>query len=216
MATKTGKASSRASGSKNARQVASLEVEKSANDELVEQSVQKLLTHVGEDPNREGLLKTPERFRKAMEFLTSGYAQSAETVIGDAIFKENYSDMILVRDIEIFSLCEHHLLPFFGRVHVAYIPNGRIVGLSKLARVCEIFARRLQVQERLTDDIADTLQRVLKPKGIAVVVEAKHMCMVMRGVQKQNSQMITSSMRGVFQTDLRTRKEFLSLIGPNR
>ena len=153
-----------------------------------------------------------KRYAKAMEYLTAGYKQDPVKVINGAIFKETYDEMILVRDIEIYSLCEHHLLPFFGKVHIAYIPNGKIVGLSKLARMAEIFARRLQVQERMTEEIAQTIQKVLKPKGVAVVVEAKHMCMVMRGVQKQNSTMTTSSMLGEFRENPKTREEFLRLI----
>jgi GTP cyclohydrolase IA len=178
----------------------------------MEDSVKKILKAVGENPNREGLKRTPERYAKALKFLTQGYQQDPITVINNAIFTEKYNEMILVKDIEIYSLCEHHLLPFFGHCHIAYIPNGKIVGLSKLARLAEIFARRLQVQERLTEEIADTIEKVLKPKGVAVVIEAKHMCMVMRGVQKQNSTMTTSSMRGVFLKNISTREEFLRLI----
>jgi GTP cyclohydrolase I len=178
----------------------------------IEDCVRTTLKEIGEDPSREGLVKTPERYAKALKFLTSGYEQDPIKVINGAIFKEKYDEMILVRDIEIYSLCEHHLLPFFGRVHIAYIPNGKIVGLSKLARLAEIYARRLQVQERMTEQIANTIQLVLKPKGVAVVVEARHMCMVMRGVQKQNSIMSTSSMLGQFRTSVSTREEFLKLI----
>jgi GTP cyclohydrolase I len=178
----------------------------------MENSVRELLKSIGEDPEREGLQKTPERFRKAMEFLTKGYSQDPVEVINGAIFHEKYDEMIVVKDIEIYSLCEHHLLPFFGRVHVAYIPNGKIVGLSKLARIAEIFSRRLQVQERMTEQIAHTIWDTLSPKGVGVVVEAKHLCMVMRGVQKQNSSMITSSMLGEFLTSPSTRQEFLRFI----
>jgi GTP cyclohydrolase I len=178
--------------------------------------VKKMLEALGEDPSREGLLKTPERFAKAMGFLTSGYSMDPCAVINGAIFHERYDEMILVKDIEIYSLCEHHLLPFFGKVHIAYIPDGKIVGLSKLARLAEVYARRLQVQERMTEQIASTINEMLEPKGVAVVVEAKHMCMVMRGVQKQNSWMTTSSMLGVFRDNQATRKEFLSLITASR
>jgi GTP cyclohydrolase I len=169
------------------------------------------LALIGEDADREGLLKTPERVAKAMRFLTRGYAQRMEDVVGDAIFQEEHRNMIMVRDIELYSLCEHHLLPFFGRAHVAYIPDGRIVGLSKLPRLVDIFARRLQVQERLTEQIADAIDEVLAPLGVGVVIEAYHLCMMMRGVEKQNSRTITSALRGVFRDDARTREEFLSL-----
>ena len=169
---------------------------------------------LGEDVHREGLLKTPERAAKAMQFLTQGYQQDAEAVLRSAMFKEDYSEMVLVKDIELYSLCEHHILPFFGKVHVAYIPNGYIVGLSKIPRVIDIFARRLQVQERLTDQILHAIQDTLKPLGVAVVIEARHMCMMMRGVQKQNSVTTTSAFTGAFQR-VETRNEFLSLIGSN-
>lgn len=174
--------------------------------------VRELLLGMGEDPDREGLVKTPERFVKALSFFTSGYDKEPCDVINGAIFHEKYDEMILVKDIEIFSLCEHHLLPFFGKVHIAYIPDGKIVGLSKLARLAEVFSRRLQVQERMTEQIAAIIQETLQPKGVAVVVEAKHMCMVMRGVQKQNSWMVTSSMLGEFRENQATRQEFLKLV----
>jgi GTP cyclohydrolase IA len=174
--------------------------------------VEGLLLYVGEDPARAGLQRTPERVVKSLQFLTGGYEQNLTAVINGAVFAETYSEMVVVRDIEIYSLCEHHLLPFFGRAHVAYIPDGRIIGLSKLPRIVDMFARRLQVQERLTSQIADALDEALSPLGVAVVVEAAHLCMMMRGVQKQNSQTLTSSMRGVFLSDQRTRAEFMELI----
>jgi GTP cyclohydrolase IA len=173
--------------------------------------VREQLGLVGEEPGREGLLKTPERVAKAMRFLTRGYEESVADVVGDAIFTEQHQNMVMVRDIELYSLCEHHLLPFFGRAHVAYIPDGRIVGLSKLPRLVDVFARRLQVQERLTEQIADAIDDVLAPLGVGVVIEAYHLCMMMRGVEKQNSRTITSALRGVFRDDSRTREEFLAL-----
>ena len=174
------------------------------------------LAQLGEDPAREGLLSTPARVAKSMKWLTRGYGMRVEDAIGDAIFEENHHNMVLVKDIEMYSLCEHHILPFFGKVHVAYIPDGRIVGLSKLPRVVEIFARRLQVQERLTEQIATALMRVLRPQGVGVVIEAAHLCMMMRGVEKQNSKTITSAMKGVFLEDQRTREEFLRLCTDHR
>jgi GTP cyclohydrolase I len=174
--------------------------------------VHEMLREVGEDPERDGLLKTPERVEKSMRWLTRGYGLSVRDVIGDAVFEEDHHNMVVVRDIEMYSMCEHHMLPFFGKVHVAYIPNGKIVGLSKLPRVVEVFARRLQVQERLTEQIAQAIQDVLQPQGVGVVIEAAHLCMMMRGVEKQNSKTITSAMKGVFLEDLRTREEFLRMI----
>ncbi|HEX9165419.1 MAG TPA: GTP cyclohydrolase I FolE [Gemmatimonadales bacterium] len=171
-----------------------------------------LLVGLGEDPGREGLLKTPERMEKSLRWLTRGYTMNVRDVIGDALFEEDYDNMVLVRDIEFYSMCEHHMLPFFGQAHVAYIPNGRVVGLSKVARVVDVFARRLQVQERLTDQIADALVEVLEPRGVGVVVEAAHFCMMMRGVEKQNSKTITSALRGNFREDRSTREEFLRLV----
>lgn len=171
-----------------------------------------IIDEIGEDVSREGLVKTPERAAKAMLFLTQGYKQDAEAVLRSAMFKESYNEMVIVKDIELYSLCEHHMLPFFGKAHIAYIPNGHIVGLSKLPRVVDIFARRLQVQERLTEQVLDCINDTLKPQGVAVVIEAAHMCMMMRGVQKQNSVTTTSGFRGAFQNQ-ETRNEFLRLIG---
>ncbi len=171
-----------------------------------------ILRELGENPEREGLAKTPERAAKAMQFLTQGYEQDAESILRSAMFREEYSEMVLVKDIELYSLCEHHMLPFFGKAHVAYIPNGYIVGLSKIARIVDVFARRLQVQERMTDQIVKSLDQTLNPLGVAVVIEARHMCMMMRGVQKQNSLTTTSAFTGEFQR-VETRSEFLNLIG---
>jgi GTP cyclohydrolase IA len=173
--------------------------------------VREQLLQLGEDPGRDGLLKTPERVEKSLRWLTRGHSMSVEGVIGDALFEEDHHNMVIVKDIEMYSLCEHHMLPFYGKVHIAYIPDGKIVGLSKLPRVVEVFARRLQVQERLTEQIAASLMEVLEPQGVAVVIEAAHLCMMMRGVEKQNSRTITSAMKGVFLSDLRTREEFLRL-----
>lgn len=173
--------------------------------------VREQLALVGEDPDREGLRRTPDRVAKAMRFLTRGYADRVEDIVGDAIFREDHHNMVMVRDIELYSMCEHHMLPFFGRAHVAYIPDGRILGLSKLPRLVDHFARRLQVQERLTEQVASAVQEVLAPLGVGVVIEAYHLCMMMRGVEKQNSRTITSAVRGVFRDDARTRDEFLAL-----
>jgi GTP cyclohydrolase IA len=177
-----------------------------------EDLVQEMLVRLGEDPTREGLASTPKRVRKAMQFLTKGYSEDPEALLKGALFTVNYDEMVIVKDIEMFSLCEHHLLPFFGKVHVAYIPNGRVVGLSKIPRLIEMFSRRLQIQERLTTQIAETLQRVIEPQGVGVVIEARHLCMMMRGVEKQHSAAVTSSMLGCFRESEETRSEFLSLI----
>ena len=172
-----------------------------------------LLKNIGEDPQREGLLETPRRVADAYEFLTSGYDKNIEEVMNEALFNEKYDEMVLVKNIDFYSLCEHHMLPFYGKVHVAYIPDGKIIGLSKIPRLVDVFARRLQVQERMTQQIADTLAKYLQPKGVAVVSEAYHMCMMMRGVQKQNSSATASAVHGDFKDDPRTRSEFLNLIG---
>lgn len=173
--------------------------------------VREMLVRLGEDPDRTGLLRTPERVEQSLRWLTRGHEQSVREVIGRALFEEEHDSMVIVKDIEMYSMCEHHMLPFFGKVHIAYIPNGRIVGLSKLARVVDVFARRLQVQERLTEQIAEALSDVLQPQGVGVICEAYHLCMMMRGVEKQNSKTITSAMRGVFLDDNKTREEFLRL-----
>ena len=178
----------------------------------MEESFLELLQAIGEDPSREGLLRTPTRAARAFEFLTNGYRQSLDDVVNGAIFESDASEIILVKDIELYSMCEHHLLPFIGRAHVAYIPNGKVIGLSKVARLVDVFARRLQIQENLTVQIADALMKTLRPAGVGIVVEAKHLCMMMRGVEKQNSVMKTSCLLGTFKEDARTRSEFLSLL----
>ncbi len=180
-------------------------------DAPFEDLVAEMLRRLGEDPDREGLLKTPERVEKSLRFLTHGYQLDPEATIGEALFEERHHNMIIVKDIEMYSLCEHHMLPFFGKVHLAYIPDGHILGLSKVARLVEVFARRLQVQERLTEDIAQSFWDVVSPQGVGVVIEAHHLCMMMRGVQKQNSYTISSAVRGAFMEDSRTRDEFLRL-----
>ena len=178
----------------------------------ITKDIKNILENIGEDPKREGLLKTPSRVAKSMEFLTQGYHQNPEEIIESAIFTENHNQMVLVKDIEVYSLCEHHMLPFFGKAHIAYIPDGYIVGLSKIPRIVDVFSRRLQVQERLTDEIKDCLQKSLNPKGVAIVIEAQHLCMQMRGVQKQHSFTTTSAFSGIFLKNEKTRSEFMNLI----
>lgn len=180
--------------------------------EALSKNFKDVIDGLGEDINREGLVKTPERVAKAMQFLTQGYDQNPDDIIGQAIFHEEYSEMVIVKDIEVYSLCEHHMLPFFGKAHIAYIPDGKIVGLSKVPRVVDAYSRRLQVQERLTIEIRDCIERTLSPQGVAVVIEASHMCMQMRGVQKQNSVTTTSAFTGLFLSNPSTRKEFINLI----
>jgi GTP cyclohydrolase I len=175
--------------------------------------VRRQLELLGEDPERMGLRGTPERVEKSLKWLTRGYAMSVEEVVGDGIFEAEHDEMVIVKDIEVYSMCEHHLLPFFGKAHIAYIPDGKIVGFSKLPRIVEVFARRLQVQERLTEQVAHAIMEIVQPKGVGVVIEAAHLCMMMRGVEKQNSKTITSSVKGVFRRDPRTRDEFLRLVG---
>jgi GTP cyclohydrolase I len=177
-----------------------------------EELYRELLVRVGEDPARDGLLNTPRRMEKAMAFLTRGYTMDVETVLHGALFDVDYDEMVIVRDIEFFSMCEHHMLPFFGNAHVAYVPNGKVIGLSKIPRLVDVFARRLQVQERLTTEVADAIADAIAPQGVGVILEAQHLCMMMRGVEKQNSATVTSAMRGVFKTQLQTRNEFLSLV----
>ena len=189
-------------------------IETIAVTEQIKMNYEEILNLVGEDKNREGLLKTPERASNAMRFLTEGYEKDPKQILQSAMFEEDYNEMVIVKDIELYSLCEHHLLPFFGKAHIAYIPNGYIVGLSKLPRIVDVFSRRLQVQERLTEQILDCINNTLNPKGVAVVIEASHMCMMMRGVQKQNSTTTTSGFRGGFK-DTETRNEFLNLIKSN-
>jgi GTP cyclohydrolase IA len=181
-------------------------------EETIADLVRKMLTLIGEDPNREGLRRTPERFEKALRYLTSGYRQDPEKLLNGAMFSVCYDNMVVVKDIELYSLCEHHLLPFFGKCHVAYIPNRKVVGLSKIARLVNMYARRLQIQERLTSQVAKAIQEKLSPEGVGVVIEARHLCMVMRGVEKQHSAAVTSAMLGAFRENKQTRDEFLSLI----
>lgn len=187
-----------------------------AGSESIADLVRRMLVQIGEDPNREGLRKTPERFEKALRFLTSGYRQDPETLLNGAMFSVCYDEMVVVKDIEVYSLCEHHLLPFFGRCHVAYLPGKKVVGLSKIARLVNMYARRLQIQERLTSQIAKAIQERLSPQGVGVIIEARHLCMVMRGVEKQNSAAMTSAMLGAFRDNKQTRDEFLSLVKGSR
>ena len=195
-----------------ANELENLEELATASDDPIAESVRKMLAEIGENPEREGILKTPARVAKSMRFLTSGYQQDVDKVLNGALYSVAYDEMVMVKDIEIFSLCEHHLLPFFGRCHVAYVPNGKVIGLSKIPRVVDIFARRLQVQERLTVQIAETLMEKIKPQGVGVIVEARHLCMIMRGVEKQNSVAVTSHMLGCFRDSDVTRSEFLRLV----
>jgi GTP cyclohydrolase I len=181
-------------------------------DASFEELVEEQLRRLGEDPGRPGLLRTPQRVTGSLRWLTRGYSASLEEAVGDGVFVEEHDSMVLVKDIELYSLCEHHMLPFFGKAHIAYIPDGKIVGLSKVPRLVEIYARRLQVQERLTEEIAGALERAVEPRGVGVIVEAYHLCMMMRGVEKQNSKTITSAVRGLFRSDIRTREEFLRLV----
>jgi len=183
-----------------------------ASEATTQELLRELLLRLGEDPDRDGLVRTPERMQKSLEFLTRGYQQDADKVLQGALFDVTYDEMVIVKDIEMFSLCEHHMLPFFGKVHVAYIPNGKVLGLSKIPRLVDIFARRLQVQERLTVQIAETIQNAIQPQGVGVVVEARHLCVMMRGVEKQHSSAVTSHMLGSFRTLQNTRDEFLALI----
>lgn len=183
------------------------------DNKIVENLIKNLLSEIGEKSGREGLLRTPKRVAESYNFLTAGYRMKIEDVMNEAVYKEKYDEMVLVKNIDFYSLCEHHILPFYGKVHVAYIPNGKIIGLSKIPRIVEVFSRRLQVQERMTQEIADTLNHYLHPQGVAVVSEAFHMCMMMRGVEKQNSSATASAMHGVFKEDARTRSEFLTFIG---
>ncbi len=178
----------------------------------MQELLREMIVRLGEDPGRDGLLRTPERMQRSLEYLTKGYREDPEKLLKGALFNVDYDEMVIVKDIEMFSLCEHHLLPFFGKVHVAYIPKGRVIGLSKLPRLIDIFARRLQVQERLTTQIAETIQRAIEPQGVGVVIEARHLCMMMRGVEKQHSSAVTSSMLGAFREEKETRDEFLALI----
>jgi GTP cyclohydrolase I len=185
-------------------------------DATTQEIYRELLRRMGEDPDRDGLVRTPERMEKSTAFLTQGYTQSVDEVLHEALFDVDYDEMVMVRDIEFYSQCEHHLLPFFGKAHIAYVPNGKVIGLSKLPRIVDVFARRLQVQERLTRQIAEAITEAIQPQGVAVILEAEHLCMMMRGVEKQHSATVTSAMLGVFKTQLQTRNEFLSLVRTGR
>ena len=188
----------------------------SGSNESIAEMARRMLTMLGEDPNRDGLRKTPERFEKALRYLTSGYHQDPEKILDGAMFSVCYDEMVVLKDIELFSLCEHHLLPFFGKCHVAYIPSKKVIGLSKIPRLVNLFARRLQLQERLTNQIAQAIQQKVSPEGVGVIIEARHLCMVMRGVEKQHSQAVTSAMLGAFRENKQTRDEFLALIRPRQ
>jgi GTP cyclohydrolase IA len=192
------------------------EEESAASPDVLEETVHTMIRELGEDPGREGLLRTPQRVAKSMRYLTSGYRQNVDEVLNGALFSVSYDEMVIVKNIEVFSLCEHHLLPFFGRCHIAYIPTAKVIGLSKLPRLVDVFARRLQVQERLTTQIAEIIMQKINPMGVGVIIEAKHLCMIMRGVEKQNSVAVTSTMLGVFRNSQQTREEFLSLVRDNR
>lgn len=200
----------------DAAETKTIRLEGLANTETVADLVRRMIALLGEDPNREGLRRTPERFEKALRFLTSGYRQDPETILNGAMFSVCYDEMVVVKDIEVYSLCEHHLLPFFGRCHVAYIPSKRVIGLSKIARLVNMYARRMQIQERLTNQVAKALEEKLKPQGVGVIIEARHLCMVMRGVEKQQSSAVTSAMLGVFRDNKQTRDEFLALVRGKR
>jgi len=194
------------------RETSEIAVPEATGSESIAELTRRILVQIGEDPSREGLRRTPERFEKALRFLTSGYAQEPEKILNGAVFSVCYDEMVVVKDIELYSLCEHHLLPFFGKCHVAYIPDKKVVGLSKIARLVNMYARRLQIQERLTSQIAESIEGILKPQGVGVIIEARHMCMVMRGVEKQNSTAVSSAMLGVFRENKQTRDEFLALV----
>ncbi len=194
------------------RETSEIAVPEAIGPESIADLVRRMLVEIGEDPAREGLRRTPERFEKALRFLTSGYAQEPEKILNGAVFSVCYDEMVVVKDIELYSLCEHHLLPFFGKCHVAYIPDKKVVGLSKIARLVNMYARRLQIQERLTSQIAESIEQILKPQGVGVIIEARHLCMVMRGVEKQNSTAVSSAMLGVFRENKQTRDEFLALV----
>jgi GTP cyclohydrolase IA len=203
-------------GNGNGHAALSHEEAPTLQDASVQEIYAELLKRIGEDPTRDGLQQTPKRMEKSMAFLTKGYEESVAEVLHGALFDVDYDEMVIVRDIEFYSLCEHHLLPFFGKAHIAYVPNGKVVGLSKLPRIVDVFARRLQVQERLTQQIAEAIEDAIAPQGVGVVIEAQHLCMMMRGVEKQSSLTVTSSLRGVFKTQLQTRSEFLSLVRAER